>query len=91
MKTLYRVLRGGSWNNNGRNVRSAYRNNNAPDNRNNNNGFRLALAQACVGMTGNDPMFIPSGIIPANHKVMGTLVKCLNVCPLTVLNEILYA
>ena len=37
-----RVLRGGSWNNNGRNLRSAYRNGNEPDNRNNNIGFRLA-------------------------------------------------
>lgn len=40
-----RVLRGGSWNNNARNCRVAYRNNNSPDNRNNNIGFRLALAQ----------------------------------------------
>ncbi|MBQ4328129.1 MAG: hypothetical protein IJC27_00225 [Lentisphaeria bacterium] len=35
--------RGGSWNNNARNCRSANRNNNSPDNRNNNLGFRLAL------------------------------------------------
>lgn len=40
-----RVLRGGSWNNNARNCRVANRNNNSPDNRNNNNGLRLALAQ----------------------------------------------
>lgn len=40
-----RVLRGGSWINNGRNVRSANRNMNTPDNRNNNIGFRLAPAQ----------------------------------------------
>jgi hypothetical protein len=39
------VLRGGSWINNGRNVRSANRNRNEPDNRNNNTGFRFALAQ----------------------------------------------
>ncbi|MEI6758192.1 MAG: SUMF1/EgtB/PvdO family nonheme iron enzyme [Chlorobium sp.] len=38
-----RVLRGGSWNNNARNCRSAYRNNDTPDNRNNNSGFRLAF------------------------------------------------
>ena len=43
-----RVLRGGSWNNNGRNVRSAIRNHNQPDNRNNNIGFRLALAQCAL-------------------------------------------
>jgi len=41
-----RVLRGGSWNNNGRNCRSANRNRNEPGNRNHNIGFRLALAQA---------------------------------------------
>jgi hypothetical protein len=35
-------LRGGSWNNNGRNARSANRNDNAPENRNNNLGFRPA-------------------------------------------------
>jgi len=38
-----RVLRGGSWNNNGQNCRSANRNNNSPDNRNNNIGFRLVF------------------------------------------------
>jgi hypothetical protein len=36
------VLRGGSFNNQTSNVRSANRNNNQPDNRNNNNGFRPA-------------------------------------------------
>lgn len=40
-----RVLRGGSWNNDAKNCRVACRNNNSPDNRNNNIGFRLALAQ----------------------------------------------
>lgn len=39
------MLRGGSWINNGRNCRSAYRNHNEPDNRDNNNGFRVVLAQ----------------------------------------------
>ncbi|HIK97279.1 MAG TPA: hypothetical protein EYG10_04120 [Gammaproteobacteria bacterium] len=37
-----RSLRGGSWNNKPRRVRAANRNNNNPDNRNNNIGFRLA-------------------------------------------------
>jgi formylglycine-generating enzyme required for sulfatase activity len=41
----FRVMRGGSWNNNAGNCRSANRNNNSPDNRNNNNGFRLACLQ----------------------------------------------
>lgn len=38
-----RVLRGGSWNNNANNCRSANRNNNNPDNYNNNNGFRVCF------------------------------------------------
>ncbi|MBN1592411.1 MAG: SUMF1/EgtB/PvdO family nonheme iron enzyme [Candidatus Coatesbacteria bacterium] len=36
-----RVIRGGSWNNNAQNCRSANRKRNNPRNRNNNNGFRL--------------------------------------------------
>jgi hypothetical protein len=36
-----RVIRGGSWNNNARNLRCANRSNNGPSNRNNNLGFRL--------------------------------------------------
>jgi len=45
---INRVLRGGSWINNGRNTRSANRNRNNPANRNNNIGFRLALARTIV-------------------------------------------
>ncbi|MDA1018187.1 MAG: hypothetical protein O3A00_27495 [Planctomycetota bacterium] len=37
--------RGGSWNNNARNCRSANRNRNSPDNRNNNLGFRVAAVR----------------------------------------------
>ena len=36
------MIRGGSWNNNPANLRSANRNRNTPTNRNNNIGFRLA-------------------------------------------------
>ena len=36
------MLRGGDWNNNWNNLRVANRNNNNPDNRNNNIGFRCA-------------------------------------------------
>jgi formylglycine-generating enzyme required for sulfatase activity len=36
------VLRGGSFNNNADNARATIRNNRQPDNRNNNNGFRVA-------------------------------------------------
>lgn len=35
------VLRGGSWNNNATNLRSANRNHNTPNDRNNNIGFRV--------------------------------------------------
>ena len=41
-----RVQRGGSWNNNAQNCRSANRNNNNPSNNNNNNGFRLCCSAA---------------------------------------------
>ncbi|MCC5667134.1 SUMF1/EgtB/PvdO family nonheme iron enzyme [Nostoc sp. CHAB 5784] len=41
---VLRLLRGGSWNNNPRNCRSANRNRNARDNRNNNVGFRVVVA-----------------------------------------------
>jgi hypothetical protein len=42
----HRVLRGGGWNNNPANVRAANRNRNAPDNRNDNTGFRCVIAAA---------------------------------------------
>jgi formylglycine-generating enzyme required for sulfatase activity len=38
------ALRGGSWNNNAQNCRSANRNNNNADNRNNNIGFRVVVS-----------------------------------------------
>ena len=41
-----RILRGGSWNNNATNVRTANRNNNTPSNRNNNIGFRVLVPAA---------------------------------------------
>jgi len=46
------VIRGGSWNNEPRNVRAANRNRNAPENRNNNLGFRAARAQRVRWMPG---------------------------------------
>ncbi len=52
-----RVLRGGSWNNNATNLRSAYRNNNTPDNRNNNIGFR------CVWVGGGSPKTEQIGVM----------------------------
>jgi hypothetical protein len=44
----HKVLRGGSWNNKANNVRSANRNRNNPDNRNNNRGFRCASRSLCL-------------------------------------------
>ena len=45
----HRVNRGGSWDNDGRNCRSAYRNANEPGNRNENLGFRVSLARSPAG------------------------------------------
>ena len=46
----FRVLRGGSWNNNSAsNLLSAFRNNEHPTNRNYNNGFRLVLVVGSGG------------------------------------------
>ncbi len=56
-----RVLRGGSWNNNGRNLRSANRNGNQPDDRNDNIGLRLAGALWAGGSVNQRPvLFQPS-------------------------------
>lgn len=46
---MWRVLRGGSWNNNPHNLRAANRNQNAPGNSNNNTGFRLARTAHLFG------------------------------------------
>ena len=66
-----RVLRGGSWINNGRNARSAYRNHNDPGNRNHNNGFRLALARRGGGCHLMDQTCILSRH-PTGEKQMAT-------------------
>ncbi|MEM7257303.1 MAG: hypothetical protein AAF404_07930 [Pseudomonadota bacterium] len=42
------MLRGGSWINNARHCRSAYRNRNEPSNRNHNIGFRFAQLNRLV-------------------------------------------
>jgi hypothetical protein len=49
-----RVVRGGSWNNDADNARSAARNNNDPDNRNDNIGLRVLCAShiVCVFLHG---------------------------------------
>lgn len=47
--------RGGSWNNDASNCRSANRNRNSPDNRNNNLGFRVALSSLWMWMHRTEP------------------------------------
>ena len=70
-----RVLRGGSWINEAQNLRSAYRNHNDPGNRNQNIGFRLALARRGGGIHPMDQTPIRS-CHPAGEKQMaaGVLV-----------------
>ncbi|MEI6066546.1 MAG: SUMF1/EgtB/PvdO family nonheme iron enzyme [Methylococcaceae bacterium] len=63
-----RVLRGGSWNNNARNTRSANRNRNNPDERNDNNGFRLALART-TGDTPFDQIVIRTAQVCGKNKM----------------------
>ncbi len=67
-RDVKRVLRGGSWNNNGRNCRSAIRNRNDADNRDNNIGFRFSLAQYRIGITVKDQRLIPCCYLVANKK-----------------------
>lgn len=68
-----RVLRGGSWNNNGRNARSANRNRNEPDNRNDNIGFRLALAR-----TSADASFDQTDILSAIVRQKENALRCVS-------------
>ena len=57
-----RVKRGGSWNNNAQNCRSANRNRNTPDNRNNNLGFRLASSPLRPPMRTHGCVSSPQGV-----------------------------
>jgi formylglycine-generating enzyme required for sulfatase activity len=59
-----RVLRGGSFNNNASNVRSANRNINQPDNRNNNNGFRVSSTLPCRNSSGGPVSTIHQRSVP---------------------------
>jgi len=63
-----RVVRGGSWNNdNPDNFLGSNRNNNTPDNRNDNNGFRCA---GDVGV-GFSPKAGTMGVMPGGHLLPG--------------------
>ena len=61
------MIRGGAWNNNARNLRSANRNRNDRTNRNNNNGFRLTQSARC-------PERPFSRKRPARHRVSMSLL-----------------
>ncbi|WP_425332342.1 formylglycine-generating enzyme family protein [Rhodoblastus sphagnicola] len=70
-----RVLRGGSWNNNARNVRSAYRNRNDPEDRNDNVGFRCARAHGPMDVAVlNRAGFPPLATGGRNQRAAGVLV-----------------
>lgn len=54
-----RVHRGGSWNNDARNCRTANRNNNTPGNRNDTLGFRLLSTRLRQSAGFTDPVRVP--------------------------------
>ena len=57
------MVRGGSWNNdNDDNFRGGYRNNNDPDNRNDNNGFRCASTPDAGARQSTDGRGARSGV-----------------------------
>jgi len=78
-----RVLRGGSWINNARHVRSANRNANDPDNANNNIGFRLARALAAISRWQSDQVSNLSNaigrwqIVVVGRVLVGGLAKAI--------------
>jgi hypothetical protein len=61
-------LRGGSWNNNTDNCRAANRNNNTPDNRNNNYGFRVVVSVSAPALS-RRLLALSSGIGRLSHVV----------------------
>jgi hypothetical protein len=63
----YRVLRGGSWNNNTDNCRASNRNNNTPDNRNN-YGFRVVVFVSAPALSRRH-FALSSGINRLGHVV----------------------
>ena len=63
-----RVKRGGSWNNDGTNLRSAKRNNNTPSNRNNNIGFRVGFRVGLSGMDFSQSQAWKRVLVPRRQK-----------------------
>jgi hypothetical protein len=65
------VNRGGGWNNDARNCRSANRNNNRPGNRNNNLGLRVSRARReveHVRRTGQGPVPAVTSVTPGQNR-----------------------
>jgi hypothetical protein len=60
----HRVVRGGAFNNNARNVRCAYRNRNNPNNRNRNNGFRVVVVHSFHVVLDPGPAWVPPEMSP---------------------------
>ncbi len=71
-----RVLRGGSWANNGRNLRSANRNHNWLDNRNDNTGFRLAGALLAGGSINQQAYLFRSRLFYLFGQIQG--LRCVS-------------
>ncbi|MFN6202865.1 MAG: SUMF1/EgtB/PvdO family nonheme iron enzyme [Acidobacteriota bacterium] len=68
-----RVIRGGSWNNNADNCRSANRNRNTPGNRNNNVGFRLSSTWSLAGgASSTDEVRVQQDHSPGRSSRAGT-------------------
>jgi len=68
-----RVIRGGSWNNNAINCRSANRNRNAPGNRNDNLGFRLSSTLLLAsGASFKDEVRVPQDQSPGRSSRAGS-------------------
>jgi hypothetical protein len=65
-----RVKRGGSWNNDGTNLRSAKRNNNNPSNRNNNLGFRVGFRVGLSGMDFSQSQAWKRVLVPRRQKMI---------------------
>ena len=68
------MIRGGSWNNNANNTRSANRNNVSPGNRHNNLGFRLVLPQ--LSKLGGCQFAEPDNVLSHQSLISGQTVLC---------------
>jgi hypothetical protein len=66
-------LRGGSWNNNQNNARVSGRNNNHPNNKWNNYGFRVVLAPHGLA-------FLPE-VLADEQSAVEAILACLSACP----------